>query len=116
LADQLRALIKGGNVKAIVLLGKEAYVDFFYKTEIEAGTFNINSFRVGPKIGWQDMRKRPVPSTFPKVYFTYHPSYILRNGGTACQDYPAWKNDFMAIKRWGADGLYIKPRGQEILA
>jgi len=116
LANQLRALIKGGDTKVIVLLGKEAYVDFFYKSEVEAGTFNLKSFRVGPKIGWQDMRKRSVPSTFPKVYFTYHPSYIMRNGGTACQDYPAWRQDFMAIKRWCADGLFTKPRGQEILA
>lgn len=113
--EQLKILLAAGTVKVIVLLGKEAYVDFFYKTEVEKGTMNMNSFRVRPKLGWQDMRRRKVPKDFPKVYFTYHPSYILRNGGTGAPEYPAWKADFMAIKRWAADGLYIKPRGDEIL-
>jgi len=109
--EQLKILVGQKTLKVIVLLGKEAWVQFFEKSAIEDGTLDLDRVRVGAKLGWQDMSRRRVPKGFPKVYFTYHPSYILRRGGQSCSEYTAWESDFEAIVRYAEDGLFTTPRG-----
>lgn len=114
LSQQMRLLLSEGTVKVIVLLGKEAYVDFFYKSQVESGQFNMGTFRVSPQLGWQDLSEHKLPDNFPEVYFTYHPSYILRRKGESAPEYAQWRQDFEAIKRYAADGIKIKPRGEPV--
>lgn len=102
------------TVQAVVLLGKRAAATLLYGKLLKEPESKLNAEKgwsaIGMKnlLGWQDK----LPAGFPKVYVTYHPSYISRIGANESNlEVSAWQEDLKAVADYALKGTFTDPRG-----
>lgn len=112
LGEQFQLLGSLGSLRAVLLVGKYAYVQFFKREALEAGQFNevsgFNSVKIGSVLGWY-----PGVTPWPdlKVMTIYHPSYLQRQKATESSPLMVdWTRDLEALKDWALNGKYWDPR------
>lgn len=93
------------NSKVIILLGASAFTAFNLIANKQNTISNENdlkkftrSFTLNGNLGWHEFPNE----AFPKVYLTYHPSYIERMGRDK-ELTQSWVNDFKAVKQYLTD-------------
>ncbi len=112
LNEQFEFLARAGSLRAILLVGKYAYIQFFKRAEMEAGQYDdpkaMNALKLGAVLGWY-------PNSLPwgpiKVMTVYHPSYLQRQKATEASPlFVDWKRDLEALKDWALNQNYWDPR------
>jgi len=102
----------GHSLRAVLLVGKQAYIQFFRREQLEQGKFaeqaDFNTLKLGSVLGWHS---GVLPWPDLKVMTIYHPSYLQRQKATEASPlFVDWKRDMEALKDWALNDNHWDPR------
>lgn len=115
LNEQFSILMRGGALRGVLLVGKNAHLSFFHRAALEAGKYksegDFAKFKMQDALGWYAGAVPPEWGQL-KVMSVYHPSYFMRqkwDEGTHPM-WVAWKQDLAAFLQWTLHGKFQNPR------
>lgn len=100
------------SLRAVLLVGKYSYVQFFKRQEMERGEFDtpaqIERLKISDVLGWHT---GVLPWPDIRVMTVYHPSYLQRQKVTESSPlFVEWRRDLQALKDWALHGKFWDPR------